>query len=139
MSLTGAITQLQAHALSLSGVKDAPTYPPESIDIFPFAVAYLAEGNWSRMTDFKKGIHTIFVEFHCNRGILPTAIQQATGFVDSFPNKILNEPTLCGEVDTILMDAGQPVKYQFGKLDWGNEEHVGVRFIIQFKINSPFT
>jgi len=139
MSLSGAIARLQVHSGALSGVKEAPAVPPESANQFPFAVAYPAEGHWQRITDTKKGLHTVLVEFHCDRSILPLAVAQATAFVEAYPNLILNDPTLNGQVDTILMDSGTPIKYEFGWLEWGSIRTVGVRFFVTIKIQDAFT
>ncbi len=140
MSLSGAIARLQYHAGSLSGIKEAPAAPPESANEFPFAVAYPARGNWFNPAGWAKGLHTIFVEIHCARGILPTAVTQALAYVESFPNAVMNDPTLNSTVDTIILseeDGGIP--YTFGRLEWGGVQTIGMRFEVTVKIQSSFS
>jgi hypothetical protein len=134
MSFTGAIQALQAHAMALSGMKAAPDYPPEAANVFPFSVAYPAKGRLVGEAGWTKALHTIFVEIHCNRSILPKAVEQATGYLTAYPARLLADPTLGGQVDTILMSDGQPVVYEFGRLEWGGVPTVGIRFQVTFKL-----
>lgn len=135
MSFVAAVQALQAHALSLSGVMEAPTYPPESINQFPFAVAYPANGRILGVSaQFRRELHTVFVEFHCARTILPTAVEQAITYLTGFPPLLTADPTLGGAVQTVLMDADQPITYEFGRLNWNGIDTIGIRFRVTLKL-----
>jgi len=136
MSLSGAVTQLQTLALTISGIKDAPVNPPESINVFPFVVAYPARGTFTgEGSGTIRGLHTIYTEVHYARTLLGAAVNSATAMVETYADKILANPTLAGTVDTILMSAdGQPFTYEFGRLEWGGLETIGIRFAITVKI-----
>lgn len=134
MSFSGAVLALQAHARSLSGVREAPTTIPEGVAAFPFVVTYPREGFIEYLAEYQKGLHTVYTEFHCDRSILTTAASLAMGFITSFPNLLLQDPTLGGEVSTLILDASRPIKYTFGRMSWGGIETIGVRFEITFKL-----
>lgn len=131
MSLSGSITRLQALALLVSGIKAAPAKPPEGAGQFPFAVAYPRSGpvefksaGWAEM------MHTVYVEFHVSRSILPLAVNQAIGFVEAYPTLLLADPTLNGNCASL-----NAVRYTFGRLEWGGLETLGVRFEVDLKVN----
>lgn len=139
MSLSGAITRLQYHAGLLSGVKEVPTSPPESANEFPFVVTYPARGKFFNPSGWSKGLHTIFVEIHCARVILPAAVTQALAYVEAYPNLIMNDPTLNSTVDTIILsEEDDGIPYTFGRLEWGGVQTIGVRFEVTVKIQSSF-
>lgn len=137
MSLQSAIADIQAKALTLTGIKEAPAYAPEAINQFPFVVSYAARGTWTGQSGgWKKGIHTVITEIHIARGILPKAIETAMPYCESFPNKLWGDPKLSTTVDTI-----NEIRYTFGFLSWGGEKdvHIGWKFEIDMKIQSALT
>ncbi len=138
MTVANALLALQAHARALPGVADAPTRVPEGAGMFPFAVSYPRSGSLVRITDTWKGLHVLITEIHVERSMLPAAVEKAQAYIESFPNRILNDPTLGGSVSTIRMDDAAPVTYEFGVLKWGSVQTIGVRFSITVKIQGPF-
>lgn len=136
MSFSGAVSKLQALALSMDGIKSAPDFPPESINVYPFSVAYPASGRIAVPSfGLEKGLHTVFVEIHCNRTLLPKAVEQATNYLVQYPKLLASDPTLGGEVDTIQFSDSNPLTYEFGRLEWNTIPTVGVRFTITFKLH----
>lgn len=134
-SLPTAITNLAAHARSISGVKMAPDYPPDNIAVFPFAVVYLERGVvMAEAADQSRNINAVIVEFHVNRTLLPAAIQTATTYIESFGDLLVNDPTLGGACDTILMGVSENVTYEFGWMEWGGVRTIGVRFHVPVKV-----
>lgn len=139
MSYAGALRALQAHARALPGVLDAPDNVPESAILFPFAVTYPRSGTLIRNTDTLKGLHVVYTEIHVDRSLLPEAIETAQGYITSFANRVLNDPTLGDNVNTLQVSNESPITYEFGRLEWGTTKTIGVRFIITFKIQGLFT
>jgi len=137
MALSDAIGEVQSIVGALSGIKGAPDNPPESINQFPFSLCYAYRGEWQRMSDWKKGLHTIVCEIHFSRQNLPKAIEMAMPYAESVPNALLGNPTLNGTVDTIY----DQITYEFGFLPWGgqNDVHIGFRFEIKVKMQSGFS
>jgi len=135
MSLPGAIARLQTLALTISGIKDAPSTPPESINVFPFVVAYPARGEYiTEGSGTTRGLHTIHTEIHYARTLLGAAVTSATSMIETYSDTILADLTLNGTVDTIVLGPDNRLPYEFGRLEWGGIETIGIRFIITVKI-----
>lgn len=126
-----AIERIQAIARSLTGIVEAPNYPPESVNQFPFVLTYYRQGNTTLMSGWRKGLHTVFCEFHLARQILPATVQSAMPFYERFMAAIEADPTLGGRVSTII----SPVNHTFGWLEYGSQDnkHLGWRFELTFK------
>lgn len=125
MGLLAAIQALQDTVGAVSGIKKAPDYPPDSINSFPFAVAYPADGTWEVYAGTTKALHTLVVEIHVARADLPAAVANVIGYGDSVPKAILADTTLGGTISTF-----SDITYEFGSLDWGETKTVGFRFRI---------
>lgn len=131
------INAIQAKALAVGAVA-APDAPPEAINQFPFSVCYAADGQvGSNDATFKTGLHTLICEIHFTRQSLPSAITQATPYIESMTNALLKDPTLAGTVSTIVGD----ITYTFGYLDWGGlaEVHLGPQFRVTVKMQNAIT
>jgi hypothetical protein len=130
MTIQAAITNLQAKALALTGVKAAPDKPPEGTGAFPFAVSYERSGTMVlRSANFADDLATIFTEVHVSRQILPVAINTAMALRDPFLVSIRDDPTLGGSISTV-----REVRRTFGRLEWGGIETIGYRFEIDIKV-----
>ena len=136
MTLQSAISAVQAIVGAISGIRKAPDYPPEQLNVFPFAVAYSGGGNWTfGPAGDKRGLHNIVVEIHIQRKDLPRDVSTAMGYSDSIPNNLMKSPTLSGTCDTF---AG--ISYTFGALNYGETQTLGFRFTITgVKIQSVIT
>ena len=133
-TLQQAIAAIQAKALALEGMREAPDYAPEQLNVFPFAVTYAGSGRWEQMAGWKRGLHTVVTEIHIARKDLPRDISTAMPYCETFPNSLLADPTLGGVIDAI-----NDVSYVFGPLDWGQTKTIGFRFSITLKQQSSIT
>lgn len=130
MTIETAILNLQAKVLSLSGIKAAPSAPPEGSGAFPFGVSYERSGTLVLHSyGFADDLATIWCEIHVGRGILSKAVEQAMGFRDPFLKLLVADPTLGGTVSTIV-----EVRRVFGVLSWGGIETLGYRFEVDVKV-----
>lgn len=130
MSVEAAISNLQTKALALTGMKAAPDAPPESINVFPFSLAYENSGqltNW--MSNFGDELSIIFVEFHVTNQLLATAITVAYALRDPFIKSVMSDPKLGSTVDTL-----QTISWEFGRLEYGGIQTIGYRFSIGVKV-----
>jgi len=124
MTLQSVINAIQDACLAVSGIKGAPDYAPEAINVFPFVTTYPGEGTLQFGTvDEMKALHDVIVEVHVARKDLPFDIQAVSGYVDSIPAALLSDPTLAGTCDTF-----QSIRYQFSVLGWGTQQTIGYRF-----------
>ena len=130
MSLEGAISKLQEHALSCKGVKKAPDTLPESMGPYPFVVSYLWRSElWGESSNLAHAEHTIYTEFHvAPRTMLGKGVEKAIPYISEFHRKLVLDPKLGGAVDTIQLSKDRPIISEFGKLEWATTETIGFRF-----------
>lgn len=139
-ALTTVLTNYQALMNGLVGVKGAG-YPPESINQFPFAVAYPGAGEWSLIgAGWIEGFIDLIGEIHLTRQNLPKAVEAAMPYYERFHNALGADPTLGGAIQT-LHGQDRPVQVAFGRLEWTSDKgrvelHIGWRFTIRAKIHS---
>ena len=134
MSLAGAIVYLQTTVGAVDGIRAAPAYPPDSMSVYPFAVCYPGSGVWERMSDWKKGLHTVNLEVHWARKDQYRDVEKAAAFAESIPNDILADPTLGGNCNTVTA-----CSYSFGAMQYGGVDTIGYRYSITFKDETSIT
>lgn len=133
-TLEDAIDNIQSKALSLDGIKNAPSKPSEALNQFPSAITYAAlgliqyeSGQWAHF------FHTIICEMHFSRVVgIGQAVDQAMPYIETFARKLLLDPRLGDTVDTI-----NDVRYTFGELRYGDETApatIGIRWEIDVKM-----
>jgi hypothetical protein len=121
---------------SVSGIREAPDYPPEQMSDFPFAVAFPGEGVHSfGVVGERMFLGNVMLEIHVSRVDLPNAVQNSIGFGDSVPNILMANPTLSGTADVF-----ESVNQTFGALNWGDTQTLGYRFTItNIKVRTNIT
>jgi len=130
MTISAAIANIQNKVATLPGIKAAPSEPPEGMGQFPFAVTYPKNGSFRlESAGFGTYLHTLICEIHVARVILPRAISQTIPYIESFIQIVLSDPQLGGTVTSANV-----IRYEFGRLVWAGEEHIGVRFEVDVKI-----
>jgi hypothetical protein len=128
-TLKEAFIKLQEHARA-SGALDAPTLATEGALAFPFSVVYPGSGNiWSESAGMEKDLHEIILDLHINKVDLPTDIDAALTFFETFKARIVEDSMLGNTVDTIVY----PVDYQFGGMKYAGTETIGYRFRVNVK------
>ena len=127
MALQDAIEKVQNLAGAVSGIRAAPDYLPESLNIFPFLVCYAGTGSFEYSpAGVMKGLHNIILELHVARHDLPRDTKSAMQYSDSIPKAIMADPTLGGTVSTI----GR-ITYTFGGMQYGDQMTLGFRFTLE--------
>jgi hypothetical protein len=121
---------------AVSGIRAAPDYPPESINVFPFAVCYPGTGRIIiEPAGVMKGLHEIVLEIHVARKDLSRDVQAAIPFVDSIPLALCGDVTFGGTTST-----WGAIRYQFMPLGWNGVETIGWRFWIEsVKVQTSFS
>ena len=136
MALRDAIIALQAHAAT-AGANEYPDDPVEANVAWPFSVCYPATGRiTAESSGIDKALHTLWMDVHVNRQDLPTDVQTMLSFMEAFLPLLVDDPTLGGAVQTILMGEEAPITYQFGEMEYAGVKTVGFRFTITVKIRS---
>lgn len=124
-----AIDQIQDEVGALSGIRGAPDEPPDSINVFPFAVCYARSGSYYiGPPDVMTGLHTIVLELHVARKDLARDVATAMGYAKSIPNAIysaLKDGSL-----TAISTLGD-IRYEFVPMTWAGQDTIGFRFYIE--------
>lgn len=116
---------------NVTGIKEAPDYPPEQLGDFPFAVAFPAEGvHQFGVPGERLYLGNVILEIHVSRADLPSAVANSIGFGDTVPNALMNFTQagtlpLNGKADTF-----ENILQTFGELNWGDTQTLGYRFTI---------
>lgn len=131
MTVAAVITKLAAIEAAITGVKRAHDETPESLSEFPCFINYPRRGTLTPENACLtvKGLHTAVCELHISRQDLPTAETAARPFIERFTHAVWADPTLAGEVDTV-----NEIRYEYGKLNFGGEVHLGLQFEVDFKL-----
>jgi hypothetical protein len=135
MTLKGSIKKLQEYAKQ-AGVKEAPDYPTEGTQPSPFSIAYPAEGSFvgESAGQVARGLITIYVELHHTRTTLPIDVEDMIDFIYGFAKRVISDPTLSGECDTVQMSNENKINFVFGKMEWADEKTIGIRFEVTIKL-----
>lgn len=135
-TLRTVISAIQAHALT-AGAKEAPTDPTEAANVFPFSVCYPETGSiGAEAQGQRRDLTTLVLDLHVARALLPDDIQGALPFYESFPDLLINDPTLGGTVSTINMSADSRITWEFGEMTYAGQPTLGWRFHIPVKLRS---
>jgi hypothetical protein len=130
MSLVTAIAAVQTAAGTITGIKQAPTNPPEQSSMFPFAVCYARTGTETPQSKgWSISLHTLVCELHCQRTVLPLAVAQALPLYEALAAKILTDPTIGG-----TCQATNQLRYSFGQMEYGGVQTIGFRVEIDVKV-----
>ena len=130
MSLATAIAAVQTVAGAVSGIKQAPTNPPEQSAMFPFSICYARTGTETpQSSGWSVALHTLVCELHCQRTVLPLAVAQALPLYEEFAAAILADVGLAGAVQTV-----NQLRYTFGELEYGGVKTIGYRIELDVKI-----
>ena len=133
MTVAAVLTRLSVIEDAISGVVRAHDETPESLSEFPCFINYPRRGTVTPAPGGValaiKGLHTVVCELHITRQVLPTAEGVARPFIDLFCKAIFADPKLGNTVDTV-----NEMRYEYGRLEFGKEQHLGVRFEVDFKL-----
>ncbi len=127
MTLQSAINAIQGVVSGVNGIRAAPDYPPDKMEVFPFAIAYARTGVFNAApVGAGKGLHTVVIEVHVARKDLARDVQAAMVFSDAIPLALLADTTLGGTVSTFAR-----VRYEFGPMAYGGMATIGWKFFVE--------
>jgi hypothetical protein len=139
MALKDAVADIVDELQTIKGIRRVPDEPPESNDMFPFAVVYPTAGLYTQgPAQLMKGLHSVNIELHVVRKAdLAREFNQVMDLIDTIPwelMKLLNDGGY-SNLDTI----GQ-IEYTFGPLSWAGEDTLGVTYTINnVKVQTEIT
>lgn len=128
MTTQAVIEKVQDIIGALAGISAAPDYPPDSLNAYPFVLAYqgAAEYKYNTPQDMKT-LTNIDIELHISRKNLPTDVKRAMQFADTIPAALLADTTLggtCSTFELVLSTGLIPMTY-------AGTETIGIRFTLQ--------
>jgi hypothetical protein len=128
-TLQGAIDQIQGQIMNVSGIRAAPSEPPEKLNMFPFAVCFTRSGIYQiGPPEVMTGLHVICIEVHVARRDLPRDIRAAMVYAKSIPNKVFS--ALKASSLTAISTLGN-IRYEFGPMAYGGQDTLGFRFLLE--------
>ncbi len=126
MSLDTVIDNLRTHVGHLAGLARVYEDPPEAMSEFPGAIVYPFRGNYEFNAAGGRSFHTVIVEIHHSRQVLPQAVDAAK----VWPDRMYAELKTATDLHIVW-----PFNYTAAPLQYGSEVHYGVRFEVQVKVN----
>jgi hypothetical protein len=128
-TLATVLSGLQTACGAVTGIKDAPAYPPEQANDWPFLVTYFTSfrGEVNTPEDFRL-LYDVVIELHINRRELPYDVAAVLGYAETVPNAFFKW----------LRDNGiahESVDGYFGVMGWGDDPNwiatLGFRWTIK--------
>ena len=130
--LSDAIIEIQTLAGTMSGVRKAPTSPPDKMSHYPFVICYPGTGTITKMSaGWKQGLQTVILEIHVARKDMARDVAKLIDYEDDLMDLLWADSNsgLSSTADTIT-----EIRYQFGALDYDDTATIGWRFEIDIKI-----
>ena len=83
------------------GIRSAPDYPPETLNVFPAVLTYEGPGVWKADSAASfTTLYSIVIDLHVARKDMARDLTTLRGLLTTIPMVIVNNPTLGGNVQT---------------------------------------
>lgn len=126
MTIEAARLSLQAKALALSGVREAPSRIPESFTAYPVAITYVAQTDGRRHSySHATKTHVLATEVHIARQDLGRDVETIQPLMDAFVDAVLDDPTLGGAVASIIGES--MITARVVNMEWAAQLTFGFR------------
>jgi hypothetical protein len=124
-----------ARAMAGITIKSAPDYPVENAEPLPFVVSYPANGSFhATNATVLHNFPVLAVEFHFSRINLREMQKQINTVVYEFPRRLAGDPTLDGNVLTVVMSQDRPIEYTSGPFEWAGVTTHRLLFTVPIKL-----
>ena len=134
-----AVVYVQALALALSGMHEAPSEPRAMAASWPCAMSYAGTGTFDiKPAGCSIGLHHIMTDmFMPRQPDLALSLKTLSAFVDDFAAAVLAKPTLGGKVATIVTgEDGPPLRYSLVNGTLAGVETVALHWDLTVKITN---
>lgn len=127
-----AKAQIATVIANVSGIAQAPTNPGETMNIFPFAAIYLADGILSvGPIGTRKSLYNIVIDILTNRIDLAHDLEILNPFIDSIPLALLAEVSDGGDKFSGTISTFRELRMSYISVtDYAGVQMVGYRFIM---------
>lgn len=145
MSVVAVAEALAATVRELAGIKQAPDYPPDEINEFPFVVCYAQPGT-STITTVKgasglpefSSTDDFSVEWHNRPADLATNIREINTAVDDIRHALFRAWD-AGDYRGVIHRVMSLRVAEYGALGWDTTETWGVRFVVSVEHRDVIT
>lgn len=135
-TLVAAIAALQDKTIALTGVREAPDYPPGSLGPTPLFLAVPSSGEYNGQNqDLAKNRHVIALQLWIARNDLARDVTVLLPYIDSVSNMLLKDVTIAGTVETIV----PPITYTVGAREYGKLTYLVCEWLITIKQENAIT
>jgi len=135
-TLVQAIQALQDLTIALTGVREAPDYPPGSLGPTPTFLAVPVSGQYTGQNqDLAKNRHVIALQLWVARNDLARDVTTMLPYIDTVSNMLLKDVTLGGKAETIVM----PITYSIGPREYGKLTYLVCEWQITIKQENAVT
>ena len=135
-TLVQAIAALQDLTGALTGVREAPDYPPGAIGVTPVFIAVPGSGEYTGLNQtLAKNRHVIALQLWVSRNDLARDVKELAPYIDTVSNMLLKNVTLTNTVETIVM----PITYSVGPRESGGIQYLVCEWQITVKQENAVT
>lgn len=129
-SITAAVARIQTIMSGVEDMRAAPTQPPDSPNVFPFAASWIGAVETTQPSaTLRIRLFTVVTEIHVARKDMARDVAKINPFATSVPDSIWADTTLDGAVDTILTCNGA-----LAPSSWAGVETLAWQFLTRVKI-----
>lgn len=127
-----AKTQIMAVVANISGIKQAPTNPGETMNDYPFAVGYLANGNLGAgAVGTRKSLYNIVIDLLTRRINLPDDLALLDPFIDAIPAALIAKVSGDGNRFESTISTFDEITIHFiPMVKYAEVECIGYRFVL---------
>lgn len=139
-TVQNVIEAIQSDMLALDGMRAAPDYPPEMINVFPFSIAYAMNGSFAPFpAGAQTGLHQIVVDVHVARKDLPRDVEKMMPWLETVSNALLRSVGLqTGDRFANTIQTFERLEYRL--THWEDIGTVGWRFtLVNVKLSAALT
>jgi hypothetical protein len=130
-NIADVILEIQTEIAKISGIQQAPQYPPDKLTEYPFAVCYPDNGRITTETKgATKGLHNIVIEIHLARKLLNETVKKAIQYIDLVPEELFSSLFNSEFTPTKFQTFGA-VRYEFVAMEWNGVDTLGLRFVME--------
>lgn len=117
-----------------AGVNEAPSSPTEGNIDFPYSLCYLRSADiFIDPGPSERDLVVFYLDIHLNRIDLPTDNDALIAIYELLKRKFVQNPTIENTVDT-LNTSQTPLHVEYGKMQLGAQETLGLRWSFNVKI-----
>jgi len=130
-ALDNVITEITTLMAAMTGINQAPEYPPEGLNDPPMVITYHVRAPFTYSAGITFGLHTIHCDVLLSRSNLPADEAQARPYIIRGLNALAANVTLSDTCShCLLREVIGP-----GIFPYAGANYYGVRYVLEVKIN----